>query len=384
LTREASSVTLIAAPSEAKVPQEEALPSVSSPAGGGADRTTVSVVVFETPESVALIVTFFCEETGNVVTSKVADVCPCGTGRLLGETVATEVSEEASETLVEGPAGPDNVTVPAEWEPPVTRAGTTAIALRGAGVTVSVADFVNKPYVPLIVAVWFEETPTEFTGNWADVAWGGTNTLAWTVATDGLLLKRVTVVPEGPAFPVSVTVPVDCVPLGTLGGLRVSPGVASAATLTVTVAVLVTPACAAVIVTVVFEPTPSVAIGKVVELVPPGTVAVEGTVATFVLLLESETTVPLGSGALPVSVSVPTDGLPPTRLVGLIERPAVANVAGVTVSVPLVEPPPATDAAISTPVAGETPSVVTAKVFVFAAAATRTLAGTVATAVLEL
>ena len=54
----------------------------------------------------------------------VADVLPAGIVTLAG-TVAVLLSEDESATAVpEGPAGDDNTTVPAEFWPPTTVAGS--------------------------------------------------------------------------------------------------------------------------------------------------------------------------------------------------------------------------------------------------------------------
>jgi len=54
---------------------------------------------------------------------------------------------------------------------------------------------------------------------------------------------------------------------------------------------------------------------KVAEVAPAGTITLDGTVATFDLLLESVTVVPF-DGAGPLRVTVPVDGLPPTTVDG--------------------------------------------------------------------
>jgi len=54
-----------------------------------------------------------------------------------------------------------------------------------------------------------------------------------------------------------------------------------------------------------------VVIGKLAAAAPAATVTLDGTVATVVLLLESWMVIPVG-GAMPLRVTVPVDGLPPT------------------------------------------------------------------------
>jgi len=77
---------------------------------------------------------------------------------------------------------------------------------------------------------------------------------------------------------------------------------------------LITP-CDAEMVTTIFRLTVVVAILKAVVVLPVGTVTVEGTAALPELLLDKFTTKPLvGAGA--VSVTVPTEPLPPRTVVG--------------------------------------------------------------------
>jgi len=77
--------------------------------------------------------------------------------------------------------------------------------------------------------------------------------------------------------------------------------------------------------------------GKFALAAPAGTVTLEGTVATAVLLLESVTTAPpTGAGAL--RVTVPVDALPAGTLVGL--RLKEERVDGTTVSTADVVLPP--------------------------------------------
>ena len=76
-----------------------------------------------------------------------------------------------------------------------------------------------------------------------------------------------------------------------------------------------TPALAPEIVTLVVLRTRFVVTGKVAEVAPAATVMLDGTVATVVLLLESWMVIPVG-GAMPLRVTVPVDGLPPTTFDG--------------------------------------------------------------------
>ena len=76
--------------------------------------------------------------------------------------------------------------------------------------------------------------------------------------------------------------------------------------------------------------TGAVEIAKVPADIPCGIVTLDGTVATFVLLLESETTLPpLGAGPLSLTVAVAL--LPPFTLVREMDKAVTAG--GVTVTV---------------------------------------------------
>jgi hypothetical protein len=71
---------------------------------------------------------------------------------------------------------------------------------------------------------------------------------------------------------------------------------------------------------------------KVALVAPAGTVTLDGTVATLVLLLEKETTAPL-LGAGPLRVTVPVeDCTPPITLVGFSASEERVGGGGVTVS----------------------------------------------------
>ena len=124
---------------------------------------------------------------------------------------------------------------------------------------------------------------------------------------------------------------------------------------------------------------------KIALVAPAGMVTLAGTVATDVLLLESEMTAPpLGAGAL--SVTAPVEGDPPVTLVGFSVSEARVGPGGgwgVTVS-EAVCVTPAYDAEIVTGVELATAIVVTCTVARVSPAATVMLAGTVAAEVLLL
>jgi hypothetical protein len=139
-----------------------------------------------------------------------------------------------------------------------------------------------------------------------------------------------------------------------------------------------------VIVTGVLLPTDEVVAAKVALVAPAAIVTLAGTVATPVLLLESDTPAP-PAGAAAVSVAVPVDPFPPTTDDGLTLTACrlAAAATGVTVRVVVRLAPPYV-AVMVTAVLAATDDVVTAKVALVPPAAIVTLAGTVATPVLLL
>ena len=99
---------------------------------------------------------------------------------------------------------------------------------------------------------------------------------------------------------------------------------------------------------------------NVALLAPAGTVTLEGTVATP-LLLESSTCAP-PVGAAPLSVTVAVEGDPAFTLVGFTaNEESVAELGGVTVSGAVLVPPPY-DAVMVTGVEAVTVLVLTVKV----------------------
>ena len=84
------------------------------------------------------------------------------------------------------------------------------------------AFWVVPPKEPEITTLVFEDTLWVFTVKVAVVFPAETETLDGTVATDVLLLERVTTAPPEGAAAVRVTVPVELFPPLTLVGLRVS------------------------------------------------------------------------------------------------------------------------------------------------------------------
>jgi hypothetical protein len=143
------------------------------------------------------------------------------------------------------------------------------------------------------------------------------------------LASETTVPPVGAADG-SVTVPVELAPLTSELGDSVRLATGGGGGLTVRVPVCDVPWYVAVIVTVCCEATERVVTGNVPFVKPPGTVIVAGTVAAAVFELVRETTPP-AVGAMPFSVTVPVEGVPPTSADGV--STTVDTSAGLTVIV---------------------------------------------------
>ncbi len=105
---------------------------------------------------------------------------------------------------------------------------------------------------------------------------------------------------------------------------------------TVRVAVFDAPAYVAAIVTVLLEETATVVTVKFAVLAPAATVTFAGTVATAVLLLDSDTAMP-PVGAIPVNCTVPVEELPPATDVGFSAN--ADNAGGFTVRVAVLVSP---------------------------------------------
>jgi len=189
-----------------------------------------------------------------------------------------------------------------------------------------------------------------------------------------LLLVSATAIPVLGAGFFSVTVPGAGDPPGSVETLREL----RAGAFTVIAVFCVVPLSVAEIVTAVLLATGYVVAVKVVELAPAATVTLEGTVTAAVLPLLSVTTAP-PPGAGPFSVTVPGAGVPPGSVETLRDFTAAAFTVNVALWVPVFNV-----AEIVTGVLLATGVVVTVKVAVVAPAATVTLDGTVAAAVLLL
>jgi hypothetical protein len=98
--------------------------------------------------------------------------------------------------------------------------------------------------------------------------------------------------------------------------------------------VLLVPLYVAVMVTGVLVVTDVVVAANVALVAPAATVTFEGTLATAVLLLESDTNAP-PLGAAAVSVTVPVEPVPPTTVEGLTATDDKVAAAGVPCGVKL-------------------------------------------------
>src|SRR3990172_9923934 len=191
--------------------------------------------------------------------------------------------------------------------------------------------------------------------------------------TIGLSVDSATSAPPAGAGPFKLTVPVEEVPPVTLAGLTETAE--STGGLIVRVVFWV-PLKLPVMVAEVTAPTALVFTENVAVVSPAATVTLAGTVAAA-LPLDSATTAPL-AGAGPFRVTVPVEDSPPVTLAGLTETAASAGgliVRGVF-CVPFTLP------VMVAEVTAPTALVFTENVAVVSPAATVTLAGSVAAALL--
>lgn len=155
-----------------------------------------------------------------------------------------------------------------------------------------------------------------------------TVTLAGTVATAVMLEERLTTIPPLGAASLRLTVPVEELPPGTDLGFSDTDDKVTGG-MTVSEAVCVPPAYEAESVPGVEEVTTVVVTAKAAVGDPAGTVTLDGTAMTAVLLLDSDTTTPPG-GAAPLSVTIPVGEFPPMTLETF--RVSEESEAGLTVT----------------------------------------------------
>lgn len=269
--------------------------------------------------------------TAEVLIVNVPEVAPDAIVRFVGSTALALFDDRATTTPPEG-AGPTSVTVPIEEDPPITDGGVNVKLAGTSGLIVRTDETEVIPIAAVIVAEVTAATPDVVIENWAVVAPSATVTLDGVCAL-ALSEDRFTTTPPAGAGPVSVTVPVGEVPLGTELGEIVSC-VGTAGT-TVKVAVAEMLSKLAVIVGAVLVGTATVTTENVAVVAPAGTVTLVGGTALGSLEVKV-TTVPAANAGL-LRVTVPVEDVPPVTEVG--DRVKLVGAGGVTVSVAVAEAP---------------------------------------------
>jgi hypothetical protein len=264
------------------------------------------------------------------------------------------------------------VTVPVEFKPPFNVEGER-LRLAGVGGRSVMVPFANVVvYVPSNTTSVEVATLEVLTGKVAENCPAGMVTVAGTVTeADGL--KRMTKAPFGPAGPFRVAVPTELNPPVTGVGLNVRLTIASGHTVKVALSEL--PFKLTVRVTGTLTGVVEVVTENVTEFVPGSTVTVAGGVAKLLSDVSVRTNPLLG--ALPLSVTVAVQTVPPPGFVGVTVKEV--SDAGFTVNMVVfwLEPSVAVSVAFT---AWATPIVETEIVAEVAPAGTTTLAGTVAEA----
>ena len=180
------------------------------------------------------------------------------------------------------PTGALKVTIPVTvvFDPPTTDVGETETLCNPGGVIIMVVVTTDAPTLAVKVTVIGEVTGDVPILKLADVEPAATVTVDGSVA-EVLLEETVTAIPPVGAAPLIVTVPSAFVPPPTDVGATVM--LVRVAGVTVRVAVLLTEAAVAVIVTDVELVTALVVIENVAVLDPAGTVTLAATVAVELL-----------------------------------------------------------------------------------------------------
>jgi hypothetical protein len=211
-----------------------AVESQTRPVAGRPPLTTVGATVTDTrvaargvtvrrplcepaKDADAVIFRFVVATTGYVVTGKVALGAPAGMVTLAGNVAADSIPLESVTSVPPAGARPLRATVPVEGFPPATVLGLSDTETIKVGLTERTAVRVERPLVAVIVAVANVVAPTVVIMNVAVVAPSVTVTVAGTL-TSALEELRDSGYPPVGAGPLSVTVPMDVFPPGTLVG----------------------------------------------------------------------------------------------------------------------------------------------------------------------
>jgi hypothetical protein len=277
-----------------------------------------------------VIVAVVSDATAVVATVKVPVVAPAATVTLAG-TVADALLLDRVTTAPPVGAAALKVTVPVELAPPTRLAGASAtdVTVTAGGLIVSEAVWLEALYVAVMTALVTDATAVVVTVNVPVVEPAATVTLAGTVA-DALLLERLTSAPPVGAVALTVTVPVELAPPTRLVGARATDVMVTAGGLMLSEAVWLEALYVAVMTALVTDATAVVVTVNVPVVAPAATVTLAGTVADA-LLLDRVTTAP-PVGATELSVTVPVELAPPTRLVGTRATDVTVTAGGLIVS----------------------------------------------------
>lgn len=319
--------------------------TIDPPAGAGADKVTVPVVLVPpttdvgdivSPSSVAcssvsvavpvlapiaaVIVADTGETTAEVVTVKVADVAPAAIATVAGTETYPEFDLSENVSPPTG-AALAKVTAPVTDVPPITEVGDTETAKLGAGSIFSNSVIVVEPWVARISAETGLETDEVAIVNDAEVAPAGMVTEVGVVACVFSDPRKITT-PPAPAGPFKVTVPATDWPPITVYGVR--DRLTRAAGLTFRAAPSVVPPCVALIVATVDVDTPVVVIANVLKVAPAAIVTELGTDALELFEDNLTTTPPAPAGAF--RATVPTVPAPPMTELGFTVIPDIVGV----------------------------------------------------------
>ncbi len=237
-------------------------------------REIVSAAVCEEDPRVAVSVALVEALTDVVCTVNEAAVAPAETVTVAG-TVTAVLPEEIETVSPDGPAGPDNCTVPIELFPPTRDVGETFRLVTVGKEMVRVAVWEELPSVAVMVAVAGALTADVCKVKEAEVDPAATVTVERTV-TAALAEEMETVSSDGPAGPESCTVPVALLPPTTDDAEKLK--LVTVGNDTVRVAVWEELPSVAVMVAAVDALTADVCTVKEAEVDPAATLTVAGTV----------------------------------------------------------------------------------------------------------